>query len=302
MEDDTLNTEVEHRSEGDGDAGGGAAAEAELKAAEAALAAEHDDESDGDDGKPDTTGKPASRLQKRIAKLVEARKTYEKFGKPGDLERKLAKLDEYEKLEARLRREDDTKRARAREESGEAEVGRKMRTYLDQTYGPGANERIERMMQGEDARSTREAAAYAKSGRDHIESILTSNGVPTSDPQVFRAYEHVMSTFIHANPEMHETYLDPNGQRAALEEAFKFAASKMVNPILAAAGAGTYEQIAARKARALGSGRGTSASNAIDIEDEKPPKGSTPDQIYDWHKKRASRAWDAAIEADESGA
>lgn len=296
MEDDSKEKEVEQRSQAEGDAGAGAAAEAELRAAEEALAAEHDDDGEGEAGQGEQ--KP-SRLQRRIKSLVEARKAYEKFGKPDDLARRMEKLAEYERLEARYKREQAAAAERKREESGEADVARKMRGYLDQTYGPGASDRIEQIMRAEDERAYREALLYAKTGRDHIASILRENAIP-EDPNVFKAYEHTMTTFIGENPELHAKYADPNTQREALADAFKFAASHMVNPILAAAGAGTYEQIAARKARALGSGRGTSAGSAVDIADERPPKGSTPEQIHEWHKRRASKAWDAALDADEA--
>lgn len=296
MEDNEKET-IEHGSEGDAGAGAGAAEE-QLRAAEEALAAEADD----DEGEAGEEEKKPSRLQRRIKSLVEARKSYEKFGKPDDLQRKLDKLAEYEQLERRVKAEQAAARQRQREETGEAEVSRKFRAYMDQTFGPGAADEFMSLRRSREEREYREAQTYAKTGRDHIVSILRDNAVPTEDPAVVQAYEHTMATFIGENPDLHAKYLDPNTQRDALSAAFKFAGARLLNPMLAAAGAGTYEQIAARKARALGSARGTSAGTAVDIADEKPPKGSTPEQIHEWHKRRASRAWDAALDADEAGA
>lgn len=303
MPDDTIETEVEHGSTtpAEGDAGGGGAAEAELKAAEAALATELDEDEDGGSQNAEGgTDKKPSRLQARIKRLVEARKAYEKFGKPGDLERKLAKLDEYEQLERQVRAERAAAEKKRREESGEADVARKFKGYFDQTFGEGAADEFNTWRQTRSSDEQRAVLAYAKQGRDHIVSILKDNAIPIEDPAVVQAYEHAMATFIGANDDLLAQYNDPNTQRDALAHSFKFAASKLLNPILAAAGAGTYEQIAARKARALSSGRGTSAGGSVDIADEKPPKGATPDQIHEWHKRRASRAWDAALDADEA--
>lgn len=296
--DDNTEKEIEHCSEGDAGAGAGAAEE-QLRAAEEALASEADGDEDGEQTEGE---KKPSRLQKRIKSLVEARKSYERFGKPDDLQRKLDKLAEYEQLEKRVKAEQAAAARRQREETGEAEVARKFRAYMDQTFGPGAADEFMSMRRSREEREYREAQTYAKAGRDHIVSILRENAVPTEDPAVVQAYEHTMATFIGENPELHAKYLDPNTQRDALAAAFKFAGARLLNPMLAAAGAGTYEQIAARKARALGSARGTSAGTAVDIADEKPPKGSTPEQIHEWHKRRASRAWDAALDADEAGA
>lgn len=283
----------------EGDAGAGSSAEAELKAAEEVLASEADDEGEG--GSQNAEGaKAGSRLQKRIKRLVEARKSYERFGSPNDLERKLAKLEEYEKLEKQLRAEQAAEERKRKEQSGEADVSRKFAGYFDQTFGEGAARDFQEWRATRDSQEQREIRAYAKQGRDHIVSILKENGIPTEDPAVVQAYEHTMATFIGENNELLAKYADPNTQRDALADSFKFAASRLLNPILAAAGVGSYEQIAARKARALGSGRGTSAGSSVDIADDKPPKNATPEQIHEWHKRRASRAWDAVLDADEA--
>lgn len=285
----------------EGDAGGGSGnTEAELKAIEAELESASDDD-DGDAGEKnaDGTAKP-SRLQRRIKALTEKAKGYAKFGKPDELAKRLQRLDEYEKIERQMRTEQKQKQTEQRREDGSEVISQKMRNYLDTTYGQGASTKFEQLLANDDARATREARAYAKTGQDHIVSLMTEAGLDSSDAGTVEALTHTMATYLHANPELHDRYLDPQGQREALKEAFGFTAKKLFGPVLAAAGAGAFEEIARRKSRALGSARGSSAGPAVEIDDEKPPANATLDQRNAWHKARASRAWDRAIEADEA--
>lgn len=281
-----------------GDAGGGITPEAELEAVEAALKAVPEDDTEGreSDDEPGTTEAKPSRVQRRIKGLIDQRRSYERFGKPEEIEARFARLKQYEALEARITAEQEAEHQAERVKSGATDRAARFRELLDETFGEGSSVRWQDTMASQADVEARVNSAHAKSAREQLTSVLEANAI-TPAPNVVQAAEHVMSTYIQSNPELHAKYLDPATQGEAIAASFKFLRSNFIDPVLAAANAGTLEAIVARKSRALGSGRGSSAET---IENDEPPKNATAEERVAWHKSRVSRGWDAVIEADEA--
>lgn len=245
--------------------------------------AEAEGTSEGDEGRRAAGDKgektvPYSRFRDVNGKL----RDWKKIGdSPDEVLSKLQRLEAIERAAAgRAHDQGDEAAAQAADRRANA-----FRAVMDETFGEGTSARFSDFQESQ----RMQVLAHAKQGAEYLKEWMDDHGLPTDSKNVVE-WERRIGDELRADEALLSSFYNPVAQRKAVEDAADRLLGAVVNPSLAAVGAGKLIGGQRRRAAALGSAR--ASTPAAFEQDLEPPKDMTdPEKRADWWRSRKDRAW-----------
>lgn len=289
-----------YRFDGDGDADAGDAGGDPGKEDDEDLDDEDDEEgSDGeqsasDDG--DGSGKLGKERsenipRKRFDKVNQRLKEFRDLGmSPAEARAKLAKLQEYEKLEAQVRADEEAKRKEATRDAKRDAMDEAILDAIERKF-PG--------FKANTARAARDRELFIErhnaDAGEEIKRLATEAGLALSDRELKRL-KNAIRDDINDNDELLDGFWSPQRTKSTIEKVFKVVANELYGPALQAAGAGKLAQLREKKERNMSrANAGAGPTVKTDAFSSKHPVGS-PEWQKDW-QAWANREQDAIFDA-----
>lgn len=224
-------------------------------------------------------------LRKRMAKLTAQRNAARAEAEGRNADR--ARLAAYE---AKERDAEKAKKDAERNtpQGQEAEKRRAaVRDTIDETYGPGTSDYLERRRGEESERDEQAREEFAMQCASHLRSELEDHGIKTDKATLIR-WERAVGSELAEDAELLAAVRRPTSRKEAIAEAVDRVRNGLVNPILTDRGAKPLERIQRNREAVLGGGssRGTMAETDEPAFDLTPPKGLHGRDLENW--------WDAA--------
>ena len=264
-------TEIEGVEAGSGDEGG-----------------EGEGEDDGGEG--DVPSGAPKGFKKRIAKLTAQRNAERK-----EREALAARLAAFEAKERKAEEDRRATEAATPEGLKASERRKAIREAIDEAYGPGTSDFIER----EKTESVQERNArreeYALKGVSYLQNELEDHGIDVTDERLVR-WERAIGSELQEDAALHAMFLKPATQKDAIAEAFKRVRDGLANPAIEQQGGKPLARIERNRSAVLGSGRGPNGgTEGIPIPDgyvAKPPKDLTGEALTAWWKNHGENMWE----------
>lgn len=278
-------TDLERDAEGDGVDN---KSEAEIEGLEAG-SEDTEGQRDADDTGDGAPEKLPVGVKKRFAKMSAQKRKLE-----GERDVLAARLSAYEAKERE--KEDRRKAAEARTPEGQESAQRKtqIRNALDETYGQGYSDWVERDRAEREQERQLQKEQYALNGISFLKSELQDHGLAVDDKTIVR-WEHAVGSELAEDPELLAAFKRPATQGDAIAEAFNRVRDGLANPAIKQQGGKPLARIERNRAALLGSGRtqggADEGSPYPDDYTAKPPKGATGQQLEEFWSNHREQMW-----------